>query len=310
MLKNLCEAINGIDGLIKIEVIEDGSYISYDDIFKDNCPYKKNVAKNECQCYEEIASSAFITLLKNFESVDEENVESDKLVQYVILWLSYIIMKNSNIKITTLKDFYTKHIVSNTHYNQKTNGYSNNKINKDLIDRKINSMTIGIKDMSKCYTPFKLLCKLYTEFDVNNSDCTKYLDKAKEFVSEYQKLLNDTDTEDISYGEILSTLSNDYDNFKNKCKDSSFLPTVEKIQSTVKGYDKGSVQPIAQSSEVASPNPSIANTLIPVLSIFTAILIFLGITYKYSLFGFDKRFQKQYLRDKLKKIKKKMKQYI
>ncbi|EAA19624.1 putative yir1 protein, partial [Plasmodium yoelii yoelii] len=52
-------------------------------------------------------------------------------------------------------------------------------------------------------------------------------------------------------------------------------------------------------SEVTSSS-SIVSKLIPVVSIFAAISIFLGISYKYSLFGFRKRVQK-HLRKILKK---------
>ncbi|CAD2112232.1 CIR protein PIR protein [Plasmodium vinckei] len=58
-------------------------------------------------------------------------------------------------------------------------------------------------------------------------------------------------------------------------------------------------------SEFTPSNSSTSSKLIPVLSIFVVIPIFLGIAYKYSLFGVDKLFQRQYLRKKLKKVKKK-----
>ncbi|CAD2086703.1 CIR protein PIR protein [Plasmodium vinckei lentum] len=58
-------------------------------------------------------------------------------------------------------------------------------------------------------------------------------------------------------------------------------------------------------SEFTSSNSSTSSKLIPVLSIFVVIPIFFGIAYKYSLFGVDKLFQRQYLRGKLKKNKKK-----
>ncbi|KEG00575.1 hypothetical protein YYE_04404 [Plasmodium vinckei vinckei] len=96
------------------------------------------------------------------------------------------------------------------------------------------------------------------------------------------KLNNDSNINgNTSYREILYTLSNDYDNFKSycaeNCKDCNDLPTLPKIKT-----------------------PS--STLIPVLSTFPVIPAFLGIAYKYSLFGIDKLFQRQYLRKKLKKI--------
>ncbi|SCL83748.1 Plasmodium variant antigen protein Cir/Yir/Bir, putative, partial [Plasmodium berghei] len=56
----------------------------------------------------------------------------------------------------------------------------------------------------------------------------------------------------------------------------------------------------------APSNSSIGNKLLTVLSIFGVTTFFLGISYKYLLFGRRKRAQKQYLREKIKNIKKRM----
>ncbi|CXH20923.1 Plasmodium variant antigen protein Cir/Yir/Bir, putative [Plasmodium berghei] len=102
---------------------------------------------------------------------------------------------------------------------------------------------------------------MYNEIDANKPTCKKYLEKAKEFVAKYNELNNVSDiTEDSPYYKLLSRLSNDYNNFKNYWS-------------------------------------ALVNKLIIVLSILVAIPICLGISYKYSLFGFRK---------KCKKIKKKI----
>ncbi|SCL83482.1 Plasmodium variant antigen protein Cir/Yir/Bir, putative, partial [Plasmodium chabaudi chabaudi] len=121
--------------------------------------------------------------------------------------------------------------------------------------------------------------------------------------------LNDdsNNTEGSSHRKILTVLSTDYDIFKKKCNDDGYndIPFLPPIKTTKK-YIESSIQ----FSEVILSSSPIASKLIPVLSIFFAIPIFFGIAYKYSLFGFDKRLQRQYLREKIKKIKKKMSQYI
>ncbi|SCL97705.1 Plasmodium variant antigen protein Cir/Yir/Bir, putative [Plasmodium chabaudi adami] len=101
---------------------------------------------------------------------------------------------------------------------------------------------------------------------------------------------------------ISAEISNGYDNFKKKCNNtqSSNFPPLPTAKTT---------QNVVEISEATSSSSSIASKLIPVLSIF-AIPLFLGIAYKYSLFGFDKRIHRQYLREKLKKIKKKMNNYV
>ncbi|EUD72650.1 hypothetical protein YYG_01648 [Plasmodium vinckei petteri] len=72
------------------------------------------------------------------------------------------------------------------------------------------------------------------------------------------------------------------------------------MQFSAKCYEKLSMQYTMHDSEVTSPNSSITNTLIPVLSIFFVMPFFLGLAYKYSLFVFNKRLQRQYLRKKYK----------
>ncbi|SCL86693.1 Plasmodium variant antigen protein Cir/Yir/Bir, putative [Plasmodium berghei] len=141
---------------------------------------------------------------------------------------------------------------------------------------------------------------MYSVFDVDKNDCTKCSDKANQFVEKYKNLNeNSNNTEGSPYRKILSTLSTDYNNLKNKCSDSSSFPSIETTQISVKGSEQ-TVQNSAQTSEVALLSSSIGNKLIPVLSIFGAIAFFLGIGYKYSLFKSRKRSRKQHLREKLK----------
>ncbi|CXH20836.1 Plasmodium variant antigen protein Cir/Yir/Bir, putative [Plasmodium berghei] len=133
---------------------------------------------------------------------------------------------------------------------------------------------------------------MYNEIDANKPTCKKYLEKAKEFVAKYNELNNVSDiTEDSPYYKLLSRLSNDYNNFKNYF-DCSDIPSISPINT---------IQNPAQSSEPSSnitlSGSALVNKLIIVLSILVAIPICLGISYKYSLFGFRK---------KCKKIKKKI----
>ncbi|SCL81532.1 Plasmodium variant antigen protein Cir/Yir/Bir, putative, partial [Plasmodium berghei] len=81
----------------------------------------------------------------------------------------------------------------------------------------------------------------------------------------------------------------DMSNFYVDCSD---IPSLSPINTT-----QNPVQSSEPSSKVTSSSSSIKNKLILVLSILVAIPICLGISYKYSLFGFRK---------KCKKIKKKI----
>ncbi|CDU17121.1 PIR protein [Plasmodium yoelii] len=218
-----------------------------------------------------------------FESVAKSNIN---IVEYIMIWLSYMLNLKDNPGITYINEFYDDFINDNK-YKNSIDGVDAYNSYDDLINKK-KLMKTNIKDISKFYNAFKLLCEMYTEFDGNTSNCKKCSGKANQFVEKYKEFNgNSSITGNSSYSQILTTLSTDYDNLKNKCNNISSFPTIT---------TKFSVQ----RSEVTSTS-SIESTLIPVLSIFGAIAIFLGISYKYSLFGFRKRDQKQYLREKLKK---------
>ncbi|SCL86593.1 CIR protein [Plasmodium chabaudi adami] len=225
------------------------------------------------------------------------------IIHYIMTWLIYMLRLKNDDQNDNVAKFNNKCINYDMNYISSikdTNAYN---IYKNFIDNKLYLMNTGIKDISKFYDAFRSLCNMYNEFNEDNPVCSTYLMKANEFVQKYNALNSVSDiTEDDFYYQILSALSNDYDNFKKKCdNDQSIkfpsLSPIKKAQSSAISYD------------VASSSSTIASKLIPALLI-CSIPIFLGISYKYSLFGFDKRLHKQYLREKVKKIKKKMNHYI
>ncbi|CDS44567.1 PIR protein [Plasmodium yoelii] len=269
-----------------------------DNFFKEYC-------NNKCSSYIDKINVGFLYLFdgffKNssvFESVAKSNIN---IVEYIMIWLSYMFNLKKNNSISNLNYFYCDYIDNSKYKNSIEVGAYNSY--DDLINKKNYLMKMNIKDISKFYDPFKLLCEMYNEFDENKKDCTTCSEKASQFVEKYEKLYNDYNSnEESSYKEILCTLSTDYDNFKKYCDDaqcckSSPLPTIDKTKIPAKCSEQIS----EQRSEVTSSSSSIASKLILVLSIFGAIAIFFGISYKYSLFGFRKRSQKQHLREKLKK---------
>ncbi|EAA20480.1 putative yir1 protein [Plasmodium yoelii yoelii] len=211
-----------------------------------------------------------------------------------------------------ITDFYTKYTENITDYNYCKNYYDDCTITlksnlgynsfKEIIDEKKDLLNINFEDMPKFYYAFKLLCKLYTESDEDNPDCTKHLKDANEFAVKYEELNKDSNiTKDSSYSKLLFTLSTDYDRLKNKCEDFPLLQEIKTAQDHMQSSKDDSEQIYVHGFEATSSNSSITNKLIPVLSILVAIVICLGISYKYSLFEFRKRSQKQHLREKLKK---------
>ncbi|CDS44551.1 PIR protein [Plasmodium yoelii] len=256
-------------------------------------------------------------IINNIDSLSKDQFKI--IIIYIMIWLSYMVNLKKDDEITNLNDFYTKYIETNTHYNnckkRKNNyyddcssslkdkmGYNNFK---DFIEKNEYLKNIGI-NMSNFYAAFKSLCNMYTELDANETKCKKCLENAKEFVKKYDELnKNPNITKDSPYYQVLSTLSNDYDNFKNYCTenkvDCSDIPSISPINTKENSVQRSAHNHV-QNSGVTSSNSSVTNKLVPVLSIIIiAIPIFFGIFYKYSLFGFRKRFQKQKLREKLKK---------
>ncbi|VTZ72727.1 PIR protein [Plasmodium yoelii] len=246
---------------------------------------------------------------------------SEVFIVYVMIWLGHMLNLKKDDKIKNLNDFYDVHIKNNTHYTycKKNNSDCSNTLKgitgytnfKELIEKNEYLMNVGINDMSNFYDAFKPLCNMYTELNAHNTEDKRYLENAKKFGEKYEKLRNNSNnTKGSPYYQVLSTLSNYYNNFKDfcninnvNCSDIPSLPDINTTQNSVHSSQQVSertVQKIAQSSEDTSSSSSITNKLIPVLSIIVAIPIFLGIFYKYSLFGFRKRSQK-HLREKLKK---------
>ncbi|WBY57049.1 PIR protein [Plasmodium yoelii yoelii] len=171
-------------------------------------------------------------------------------------------LKN-NAGTNNLTYFYSTFINSDNKYNKAIKDATDYKSYKDLIDKKQNLMNMNMRIIFKFYDAFKILCNMYNEYKKENTNCKNYLKKDKEFVEKYEELNKDP--------KLLKTVLVIKCSGVN-CSNFSSFPSIEK----------------AQISEVISSS-SITNKLFIVLSIFGAIAIFLGISYKYSLFRSRKR---------------------
>ncbi|CAD2095829.1 CIR protein PIR protein [Plasmodium vinckei] len=243
-IEDVYKDINTIDGYFGVK---DGGNVEFGNPqINTYCRYLDSLGK--CPNYLEMASSGVIYVLKNLK--ENYDLEYDKLAEYAILWLRYKLNQKSPYFKTKLIDFYTNHIQTNKHYNDKINN-SGNMTYKDIIYTKKDLM--NIKEMTNFSYPFKILLFLYSEINKNISNCTKHSGQANNFANEFEKLNNDSNINgNASYRKLLFTLSDDYNNLKNKCPNFQSLP------------------------EIKTP-PS---KLIPVLSTFSVIPVFLGIAYK------------------------------
>ncbi|ETB56382.1 hypothetical protein YYC_05811 [Plasmodium yoelii 17X] len=273
------------------------------------CPIEDSESNKKCKTdFDKIKAGCLWLFEQLFVKNNNSNTNN---VEYIMVWLSYMLTLKNVKNINNLKEFYDAHIKNNTYYINCDNngkpcsdslkeitGYTNYK---EIIDNKIHFMTIGINDLSKFYDAFKLLCNLYNEITKQNPDCDKYLKCADEFVKKYKELNEDPNiNKDNSYNKLFSTLLSDYNNLKNErnvpqsCKSVS-LPEINTKNSKQlselsehSGHSGHSEH--SELSEVTSSSLSISNKIFIVLSIFGAIAFFLGISYKVSNKKFKNNF--------------------
>ncbi|SBW38204.1 BIR protein [Plasmodium berghei] len=285
--------------------------------FKNYCP------SANCNTELEKITIGFLWLLEQYYSMSKNKSHDINSINaffiHMISWFSYKLKQNSEHSFTKINDFYTSYVKSNDKYEKFISESSKfTELNEEL-NTKSDLLNINIEDLSKFYDASKLICSMYGNVAMNKHE--NLPDNAFNFVNKYAEL-NNHNIEDTSYSKILSVLSTDYNNLKNKCSNIQSLPDIKTTQITIKNPVKSSTtnslqnseqtsaqssgQIFAQTSEVAPSNSSIGNKLLTVLSIFGVTSFFLGISYKYLLFGRRKRAQKQYLREKIKNIKKRM----
>ncbi|CAD2100694.1 CIR protein PIR protein [Plasmodium vinckei petteri] len=244
--KNAYSEFNKIDR--EFGVKDNGKVEFANSSIRKYCYHNYSNGNGTCYSYFEMASSGVINLLK---SLEKYGLEYDKLAEYAILFLSYKLKQNPDYSHRKLNEFYTKHI-GDKHFKEKIND-NNNMTYKDIIDKKKDLMNMNIKETSKFNVLFSILFSFYNEINKSNMDCKNCSQKANEFVQKFEELNNDSNINgNTSYSKLLFTLSDDYNNLKNKCTDFPPLPKVKTPPSK----------------------------LIPVLSTFSVIPVFLGIAYK------------------------------
>ncbi|EAA19968.1 putative yir3 protein [Plasmodium yoelii yoelii] len=240
-------------------------YTFKDEHFKDYC---NNGCENPLEKINAVCLYLLYTFFGSSDLFSQYKKNYMNIVEYIMIWLSYMLnLKDNAPGLTNQQHFYTTFINKQEKYTNSIKGVTEYKNYKDLIDRKEYYLKMDNNIVSKLYNAFKLLCEIYTEFNGNMSNCTKCSEKANKFVNQYEELNDPNNIKDIAYCQALSTLSNDYNNLKNKCKSFRSLPEITTKCS-------------AQMSVVTSSSSSIANKLFIVLSIFGAIGIFFGISYK------------------------------
>ncbi|ETB59951.1 hypothetical protein YYC_03301 [Plasmodium yoelii 17X] len=316
MADRLC---NNFDTLWKIfpdELNNSGNYNFPNGLFKKYCSSEK------CEGDVNIVNAGCLWLFNEFFGKTGTSSYHDvykDVTMCIMIWLSYKLSLKTFNNITTLKDFYSNYIENNKEYTKDKLNDETYSSYKEIIDEIKEYMNIDIINISKFYKLLKLLCDMNTSYKNNNS--SKISEDGNKFVDEYQKLFDDDNNNgDNSYNKVLLVLSNWYNNFgkgtryNNTSINLTPLPTKKtpkkdnvessketKTTESSNEAGKSDIATITLSQNTTLSGSSLVNKIISVLSIFGAIAIFFGISYKYSLFGFRKRAQKQNLREKLKK---------
>ncbi|WBY54639.1 PIR protein [Plasmodium yoelii yoelii] len=227
-------------------------------------------------------------------------------------------------------DFFDKHMKNVDEYNKYIENNTENKTYADLINKNKELMDIDIKIMSKFYDAFNNMCKMYNNLSKAKNNGTEYLKYVNNFADNYNALFNETSGN--LFKRVLPAVSNDYNYIKSTLnveyvrKQFPELTTEKKTQISLSSDEtqlddsSSGTSPLNSKTGVSDYEPEISDSetkisdsettllssliihkLIPIPFMFVVILILLGIAYKYSLFGFRKRGQKQYLRKKIKK---------
>ncbi|ETB59037.1 hypothetical protein YYC_03329 [Plasmodium yoelii 17X] len=236
--------------------------------YKDYCP------DDDCNTEIEQITIGFLWLLGKcyYEFKSKSHNNTNAFFIYLVSWLSYKLNQNKGNNFTTINDFFTNNVISNGKYSKFTNEAFKISDLDEFMKERTDLLNMNIKDMSKFYDAFKLLCIMYDNYSTNKDNKT-LLNSANDFVKVYASLNNDRNIEDTVRNKILPVLSTNYDHFKNncnrngvKCKDFLSLSEIE-------------TNLFALTSEDTSSS-STGNKLFTVLSIFGAIAFFLGISYK------------------------------
>ncbi|ETB61153.1 hypothetical protein YYC_02079 [Plasmodium yoelii 17X] len=316
-ITNVCQKFDYFRKVFRDGLDDSNQYHFTNSLFKKYCLNEK--CNNDLDKINAGCLYLFYEFFGKYGSSFDPRFYKDEAVS-IMIWLGYILNLKSHEGINTLNDFYSMYIENNPKYAEDNIIDQIHKNYKGIIDAIKEYMDINISYMSKFYELLKLLCEMNNAYSTDKS--TELLQYANIFVEEYGKLFNDVDNniDNSTYSKVLLVLFKYYNNFEKGRNFSGteikfpILPkekTVKKVgvegsnaTQTVgssSGPDKSNIETATPISNTTLSESSLVNKLVIVLPILAAIPIFLVIAYKYSLFGFRKRSQKQQLREKLKK---------
>ncbi|ETB56111.1 hypothetical protein YYC_05853, partial [Plasmodium yoelii 17X] len=209
-----CEKFQEVRNAISDQLDSKGSYqFKNEDFLNKHCENKE--CKNDLYKISAGCLYLFGEFFGSFESFNSVAKRNINIVDYILIWLRYMLDLTRIGENDNIDPFYEIYIYNVKKYNEKIVGVTGYQNYKDLIDKKENLMSIDIKAMSKFYHAFNTLCSMYIEFDEDSPNCNQFSKQAKEFVEKYDELNEDYYNGRYSpYNQLLSTLSDDYYNLK------------------------------------------------------------------------------------------------
>ncbi|ETB59318.1 hypothetical protein YYC_02836 [Plasmodium yoelii 17X] len=245
--------------------------------FYENSNFKKYCPEKNCDSELEKITIGFLWLLERYFTIYRNKGYGDdtnSFFLYMISWFSYKLKKNSESDSTTINDFYNENVINGDKYSQFKKDSSKFTGLDEVLNKKSDFLNINIKDLSEFYDAFKLICSMYGNVETNTNDDT-LPNNGTLFFNKYTKLNDECKIKSTARSKIFSALSTDYNTFKNyctrrgaNCKDFSSLPEITEFSA------------LESTSGDTSSSASIGNKFFTVLSIFGAIGLFLGISYK------------------------------
>ncbi|SCL82397.1 CIR protein [Plasmodium chabaudi chabaudi] len=215
MISEVCGVIKEVDKCLSKTILSTGDECLDELGYTAYCPNAKNGKLGECRTNGGKLSAWFIWLLEMFKTltnVDDFKDINGQYVEYAILWLNSknnLINSDTYISTTTIYDILE--INSSYWYNEF----------RDKIEKKRNAMNFGDYYMHKLYNLLKEICSTINKYNEDKSYPTEYLKHANKCVNTYKDLVTNVPKGKMctSYCDVLSTLKNSYDKFREEIDD-------------------------------------------------------------------------------------------
>ncbi|ETB57297.1 hypothetical protein YYC_04805 [Plasmodium yoelii 17X] len=186
----LTNSISYLDNVVSYQFTTDEDYNGY--CTGGNC--NDDTDKMNARCLH-----IFDALFKDKSTFEKDAKGNIYIVQYILIWLSYVLSLIKSEEKGSLNEFYNTYINGGEKYNKNIDDATGYKNYKDLIDRYYYLLSMDMSIISKLYDAFSTLCDMYIEFETN-SNCDNYLEKRKnkKYKEENESLIYDSKRVTIS----------------------------------------------------------------------------------------------------------------